>query len=774
MIIEELNESQREAVLCCDAPSLVIAGAGSGKTRVLTSKIAYLLQNGMQPWNILALTFTNKAAKEMRERIGRMVGEETASRLWMGTFHSVFSRILRQECAHLGFARDFTIYDASDSKSLVKSIIKDMQLDDKTYKPGSVASRISMAKNRLILPSAYMADRQNFEADMHAKMPATGQIYMQYWQRCRQSNVMDFDDLLLYTWILFSEHPDIAQKWEDRFHFVLVDEYQDTNYAQHLIVWLLTQHRQRVCVVGDDAQSIYSFRGANIDNILRFQEQYSGSRLFKLEQNYRSTQTIVSAANSLIGHNRGQIHKEVFSRKELGEPISVIQTYSDIDEATVVMKCIREFRSNEQIPYSQMAVLYRTNAQSRAFEEVLRKSSVPYRVYGGMSFYQRKEIKDIIAYLRLTVNMYDEEALRRVINYPARGIGQTTLDKVFKAASVHETTPWEVLCTPQLLPDVNAGTRSKLLAFVQMIKSFNERHSKDDAYSLVLDIVRQSGMQAEVNRGHEPEDIARQENLQELMDGIAAFVQERKEQGQEYFLTHYLQEVSLLSDVDENDTQSEDRLTLMTVHSAKGLEFRVVFIVGMEETLFPSQMSMDSPRGLEEERRLFYVAITRAEEFLIITHAKSRFRYGKTEFCEPSRFLREIDPRFLRVKGASANTSVGTGRFGQGASSSSPLFGVSQTSSSNVRQSIPTGIDARRFVRVKPVAQSGSGTLQSNIATKDTLPVSIGTRILHDRFGSGVVTAIEGKGIDAKAKVDFDNVGIKQLLLRFAKFKVLS
>ena len=772
MIIEELNESQREAVLCCDAPSLVIAGAGSGKPRVLTSKIAYLLQNGMQPWNILALTFTNKAAKEMRERIGRMVGEETASRLWMGTFHSVFSRILRQECAHLGFARDFTIYDASDSKSLVKSIIKDMQLDDKTYKPGSVASRISMAKNRLILPSAYMADRQNFEADMHAKMPAIGQIYMQYWQRCRQSNVMDFDDLLLYTWILFSEHPDIAQKWEDRFHFVLVDEYQDTNYAQHLIVWLLTQHRQRVCVVGDDAQSIYSFRGANIDNILRFQEQYSGSRLFKLEQNYRSTQTIVSAANSLIGHNRGQIHKEVFSRKELGEPISVIQTYSDIDEATAVMKCIREFRNNEQIPYSQMAVLYRTNAQSRAFEEVLRKSSVPYRVYGGMSFYQRKEIKDIIAYLRLTVNMYDEEALRRVINYPARGIGQTTLDKVFKAASVHETTPWEVLCTPQLLPDVNAGTRSKLLAFVQMIKSFNERHSKDDAYSLVLDIVRQSGMQAEVNRGHEPEDIARQENLQELMDGIAAFVQERMEQGQEFFLTHYLQEVSLLSDVDENDSQSEDRLTLMTVHSAKGLEFRVVFIVGMEETLFPSQMSMDSPRGLEEERRLFYVAITRAEEYLIITHAKSRFRYGKPEFCEPSRFLREIAPRFLRFRGASASASAGSVRLGQAGMSSLPPSGASRTPSSGFRQSVPTGIDARRFVRVKTAAQSAGEPSQAGTVAKDVPNVSVGTRILHERFGSGVVTAIEGKGIDSKATVDFQNVGVKQLLLRFAKFKI--
>lgn len=773
MIIEELNDSQREAVLCCDAPSLVIAGAGSGKTRVLTSKIAYLLQNGMQPWNILALTFTNKAAKEMRQRIGRMVGEETASRLWMGTFHSIFSRILRQESIHLGFAQNFTIYDASDSKSLIKSIIKDMQLDDKTYKPGSVASRISMAKNRLILPSAYMADRQNLEADMHAKMPAIGQIYMQYWQRCRQSNVMDFDDLLLYTWILFTEHPDIAQKWEDRFHFVLVDEYQDTNYAQHLIVWLLTQHRQRVCVVGDDAQSIYSFRGANIDNILRFQEQYKGSRLFKLEQNYRSTQTIVSAANSLIGHNRGQIHKEVYSRKEMGEPISVIQTYSDIDEATAVMRCIREFRNNEQISYNQMAVLYRTNAQSRTFEEVMRKSSIPYRVYGGTSFYQRKEIKDIIAYLRLTVNLHDEEALRRIINYPARGIGQTTLDKVFKAATTHATTPWEVLCTPQLLPDVNAGTRTKLQSFVQLIRSFNERHAHDDAHQLVLDIVRHSGMQAEVNRGHEPEDIARQENLQELMDGIAAFVQERKEQGQEYFLTNYLQEVSLLSDVDESDTQSEDKLTLMTVHSAKGLEFRVVFVVGMEENLFPSQMSMDSHRGLEEERRLFYVAITRAEEYLIITNAKSRFRYGKTEFCEPSRFLREIDPRFLRVKGSAMPSSSTPGRLYYGNTSDIPLFANTNSPSSVPRQTVPTGIDARRFVRVKPTTQSAHGSSQESCGTREVPSVSVGTRILHDRFGSGTVMAVEGKGIDAKATVSFQNVGTKQLLLRFAKFKIV-
>lgn len=749
MLIDELNESQREAVLCCDAPSLVIAGAGSGKTRVLTYKIAYLLQTGMQPWNILALTFTNKAAKEMRQRIGRIVGEETASRLWMGTFHSIFSRILRQECDHIGFSKDFTIYDASDSKSLIKSILKDMQLDDKTYKPGSVASRISMAKNRLVMPSAYMADRQNFEADMQSKMPAIGQIYMQYWQRCRQSNVMDFDDLLLYTWILFKEHPDVVQKWEDRFHYVLVDEYQDTNYAQHLIVWLLTQHRQRVCVVGDDAQSIYSFRGANIDNILRFQEQYKGSRLFKLEQNYRSTQTIVSAANSLIGHNRGQIHKDVYSRRDMGEPISLLQTYSDIDEANAVMKCVREFRRNEQIPYSRMAVLYRTNAQSRAFEEAMRKASIPYRVYGGTSFYQRKEIKDVIAYLRLTVNLHDEEALRRIINYPARGIGQTTLDKVFRSAAANSASPWEILCKPHLLPDVNAGTRGKLQAFVQMMTEFHERHTGDDAYAIVLDIVRQSGIQAEINRGREPEDIARQENLQELMDGIAAFVQEHKEQGQDYLLTDYLQEVSLLSDVDESESQSEDKLTLMTVHSAKGLEFKVVFVVGMEENLFPSQMSMDSVRGLEEERRLFYVAITRAEEYLVITNAKSRFRYGKTEFCEPSRFLREIDPRFLRVKGSAGSVSVG----------SSPV------------RSVPTGLDARRFVRVSPVSSAEPQQVASS--ANAPVAVAVGTRVRHERFGIGTVTAIEGSGMDTKATVNFDNAGTKQLLLRFAKITVL-
>lgn len=772
---EELNESQRDAVLCCDAPSLVIAGAGSGKTRVLTYKIAHLLQTGMQPWNILALTFTNKAAKEMRNRIARMVGEETASSLWMGTFHSIFSRILRHESVHIGFGQDFTIYDASDSKSLIKTIIREMQLDDKTYKPASVASRISMAKNHLILPSAYTADRRNLDSDMQSRMPAIGQIYTQYWARCRQSNVMDFDDLLLYTWMLFKEHPEIAQKWEDRFHFVLVDEYQDTNFAQHQIVWLLTQHRRRICVVGDDAQSIYSFRGANIDNILRFQELYEGSRLFKLEQNYRSTQTIVSAANSLIKHNRGQIYKEVYSHKDVGEPITVLQTYSDIDEANAVARCVREFQRNEHIPYSQMAILYRTNAQSRAFEEVMRKSSIPYRVYGGTSFYQRKEIKDIIAYLRLIVNLHDEEALRRIINYPARGIGATTLDKVFKAALKHETTPWGVLSAPQLLDDVSSGIKGKLNSFVQMIKSFNERHTQVDAHTLVLEVVRDTGVQAEINRGLEPEDQARRENMQELLDGIASFVEERKEQGQEAFLTDFLQEVSLLSDVDESEGQTEDRLTLMTVHSAKGLEFRVVFVVGLEETLFPSQMSSDSPRALEEERRLFYVAITRAEEYLILTNARSRFRYGKTEFSEPSRFLREISPCYLHVRGSGSTLSSSISRNVLG--KDAPTFpGVTSAPPVAERASrqVPVGIEARRFVRLSPSPSSSRQSSVSSPSASSSVSISVGMRIQHERFGIGTVTAIEGSGMDTKATVNFENVGTKQLLLRFAKFKPLE
>ncbi len=767
---QELNPSQLEAVLCTDCPSLVIAGAGSGKTRVLTYKIAHLLQTGMQPWNILALTFTNKAAREMRQRISHMVDESVAAGLWMGTFHSIFSRILRRECGLLGYGQDFTIYDAADSKSLIKNIIRDMQLDDKVYKPGSVASRISMAKNRLILPEAYLADRRNFEADRNGGMPAIGQIYRQYMQRCRQSNVMDFDDLLLYTWILFSQYPEVAQKWEDRFHFVLVDEYQDTNYAQHQIVWLLTSRRQRVCVVGDDAQSIYSFRGANIDNILRFQERYEGSRLFKLEENYRSTRTIVSAANSLIRHNSEQIPKEAFSQKAVGAPITVLQTYSDIDEANAVVRCAREFRMNEQIAYSQMAVLYRTNAQSRAFEEALRKGSIPYRVYGGTSFYQRKEIKDVIAYLRLIVNPHDEEAMRRIINYPARGIGQTTMDKVFQAAIQHQCSPWKILCSTHLL-DINAGTRGKLSAFVEMITALHERHDTDDAHKLVMDVVRQSGLQAEINRGTEPEDKVRKENVQELLDGIATFVHERTEQGEGALLTDYLQEVSLLSDTDDDDSLTDDRLTLMTVHSAKGLEFRVVFVVGMEEELFPSQMAMDSKRGLEEERRLFYVAMTRAEEYLLVTNARSRFRFGKVEYGRPSRFLREIDPRYLNVRGIGGTPAFGIGgssvnSIGNSFTHDAPALRPVVSMAASPTVSRPT--DGARFVRVSKATPSASVS-----APVDMPNISVGSRIQHDRFGQGVITAIEGKGIDTKATVSFENVGTKQLLLRFARFKVL-
>lgn len=781
----ELNESQREAVLCCDAPSLVVAGAGSGKTRVLTYKIAYLLQGGMQPWNILALTFTNKAAAEMRRRVGGMVGEETASGLWMGTFHSVFSRILRQECALVGFGRDFTIYDAADSRSLLRSIIREMQLDEKTYKPGSVAARIGMAKNRLVTPEAYVADGRNRDADTQARMPAIGQIYVRYQSRCRQAGVMDFDDLLLYTWLLLSRHPDVAQRWEERFRFVLVDEYQDTNHAQHMIVWLLTQHRQRLCAVGDDAQSIYSFRGADIDNILRFGERYAGSRLFKLERNYRSTQTIVAAANSLISHNSGQIRKEAYSLAGQGGPVTVMQTYSDVDEANAVMRCVGELRRNERIPYAQMAVLYRTNAQSRPLEEAMRKASVPYRVYGGTSFYQRKEVKDVIAYLRLALNPHDEEALRRIVNYPARGIGQTTMDRVMAAASLHGLAPWDVLSAPHLLEGVGAAAKNRLHAFVRMMDTFHAMRLDRDAHSLALDIVRESGLQAETNRGHEPEDLARQENMQELMDGMAAFVQERREQGLGAGLADYLQEVSLLGDVEEGGSGTDDRLTLMTVHSAKGLEFRVVFIVGMEDGLFPSQMSMDSRRGLEEERRLFYVAMTRAGEHLIVTNARSRFRYGKTEFCQPSRFLREIDPRYLRFRGSagSSTATAGTTTSTSAATSSAasrhfptspagrpltPPAGRPQPAAAPTRGAEPSHAAAspRRLVRLSPA-------MPAPPPSAPAANVTVGTRISHERFGLGTVTALEGKGIDAKATVTFENVGTKQLLLRFARFTVL-
>ena len=649
--LDELNEGQRAAVLYNDGPSLVIAGAGSGKTRVLTYKIAYLLDQGYKPWSILALTFTNKAAREMKERIARQVGENLARYLWMGTFHSIFSRILRAEADAIGFSSNFTIYDASDSKSLVKSIIREMGLDDKTYKPGVVQSRISQAKNHLILPDAYAASGELYRADADAKMPQLRDIYLRYWERCRQSDAMDFDDLLVYTYQLFKSHPEICDKYATHFEYVLVDEYQDTNYAQHCIVQLLTGKHRRVCVVGDDAQSIYSFRGANIDNILNFTNLYREARLFKLEQNYRSTQTIVKAANSLIAKNREQIRKEVFSEKETGEPITVFCAYSDLEEAEIVGNRIMQLHSREHYGYSDCAILYRTNAQSRVFEETLRKKNIPYRIYGGLSFYQRKEIKDIIAYFRLAVNPNDEEAFKRVLNYPARGIGDTTLNKLVDAANRHKVSLWTVVNEPLAYGvDINKGTHTKLQGFRALIAGFVEAVPQKNAFELGKEIVFQSGIGREITQDRSPENLSRQENVEELMNGIHDFCATRQEEGNTHWLlSDYLSEVSLLADQDSDRDADLPKVTLMTIHSAKGLEFRNVFVVGLEENLFPGASAASSYKELEEERRLFYVALTRAEDHCFLSYAKTRFKYGKSEFCTPSRFLKDIDSRYLNM-----------------------------------------------------------------------------------------------------------------------------
>ena len=666
--IEELNESQRAAVLYGDGPSLVIAGAGSGKTRVLTYKIAYLLENGYNPWNILALTFTNKAAREMKERIARQVGEQRARYLWMGTFHSVFSRILRAEASHIGFTSQFTIYDSADSKSLLRSIIKEMGLDEKTYKPGSVQARISNAKNHLVSPSGYAANKEAYEADAAAKMPAIRDIYSRYWERCRQAGAMDFDDLLVYTYILFRDFPEVLARYREQFRYVLVDEYQDTNYAQHSIVLQLTKENQRVCVVGDDAQSIYSFRGADIDNILYFTKIYPDTKVFKLEQNYRSTQTIVRAANSLIEKNERQIPKEVFSEKERGEAIGVFQAYSDVEEGDIVTNKIAQLRREHDYGYSDFAILYRTNAQSRVFEEALRKRSMPYKIYGGLSFYQRKEIKDIIAYFRLVVNPNDEEAFKRIINYPARGIGDTTVGKIIKAATDNNVSLWTVLCEPITYGlTINKNTHTKLQGFRELIEQFMTEVAEKNAYEIGTAIIRQSGIINDVCQDNSPENLSRKENIEELVNGMNDFCAMRQEEGNtNVSLIDFLSEVSLLTDQDSDKEGDGEKVTLMTVHSAKGLEFRNVFVVGLEENLFPSGMAGDSPRAMEEERRLFYVAITRAEEHCFLSFAKTRFRYGKMEFGSPSRFLRDIDTRFLQLPQEAAlgrSVDEGAGRF---------------------------------------------------------------------------------------------------------------
>lgn len=677
-LLKDLNEAQRAAVEYIDGPSLVIAGAGSGKTRVLTYKIAYLLSQGMKPWSIMALTFTNKAAREMKERIGKLVGNDLAQHLYMGTFHSIFSRILRAEAEHIGFNNNFTIYDESDSRSLIKAIVKEMGLDDKKYKPAAVHAKISMAKNNLMSAAAYESDAAIFEQNKRAQMPEVGKIFVAYVQRCKQANAMDFDDLLTLTYQLFREHEDIRHKYAARFDYVLVDEYQDTNHVQMSIVMQLCQEKQRVCAVGDDSQSIYSFRGANIDNILNYQRQFQGTHLFKLEQNYRSTQTIVEAANSLIKHNRNQIPKDVFSENAKGEKIQYKPAYSDKEEAAIVAKDVKRIRREDGCQYSDFAILYRTNAQSRSFEEEFRKQGIPYRIYGGLSFYQRKEIKDIIAYFRLVANPDDEEAIKRIINYPARGIGATTVLKIADCAHQNQVSFWEVIGAPERYGlAVNKGTMNKLETFRLLISSFIERAQTTDVYELGDAIIKESGISQDIMSGKDADDLARQENLEEFLSGMSAFVEERREEGRfdELFLQDYLQDVALLTDADSDGDKDEPRVSLMTVHAAKGLEFPTVFVVGLEENIFPSPLSAASLRDLEEERRLLYVAITRAEKHCILTNAKNRWRYGKMEFDNPSRFIDEIDGKLIDSLDEACGSLFGSMSESRLGSRSGSMFG---------------------------------------------------------------------------------------------------
>lgn len=823
-LLNDLNEAQRAAVEYIDGPSLVIAGAGSGKTRVLTYKIAYLLSQGMKPWSIMALTFTNKAAREMKERIGKLVGNDLAQHLYMGTFHSIFSRILRAEAEHIGFNNNFTIYDESDSRSLIKAIVKEMGLDDKKYKPAAVHAKISMAKNNLMSAAAYESDAAIFEQNKRAQMPEVGKIFVAYVQRCKQANAMDFDDLLTLTYQLFREHEDIRHKYAARFDYVLVDEYQDTNHVQMSIVMQLCQEKQRVCAVGDDSQSIYSFRGANIDNILNYQRQFQGTRLFKLEQNYRSTQTIVEAANSLIKHNRNQIPKDVFSENAKGEKIQYKPAYSDKEEAVIVAKDVKRIRREDGCQYSDFAILYRTNAQSRSFEEEFRKQGIPYRIYGGLSFYQRKEIKDIIAYFRLVANPDDEEAIKRIINYPARGIGATTVLKIADCAHQNQVSFWEVIGAPEQYElAVNKGTMNKLETFRLLISSFIERAQTTDVYELGDAIIKESGISQDIMSGKDADDLARQENLEEFLSGMSAFVEERREEGMfdELFLQDYLQDVALLTDADSDGDKDEPRVSLMTVHAAKGLEFPTVFVVGLEENIFPSPLSAASLRELEEERRLLYVAITRAEKHCILTNAKNRWRYGKMEFDNPSRFIDEIDSKLI-----DSQDEAGGSLFGSRADSSSdqPEWARAQRPrrpwedadqprySSRYQNSKPVASQfvadpkpslsegnfksvralnaAKRYMETHsshPASRSTGSAASSTSSAASSVSSSAassagssscglqeGMKIEHQRFGRGTVLKIEGTGENTKATVEFVHSGTKQLLLKFAKFTVVD
>ena len=815
-LLNDLNEAQRAAVEYIDGPSLVIAGAGSGKTRVLTYKIAYLLSQGMKPWSIMALTFTNKAAREMKERIGKLVGNDLAQHLYMGTFHSIFSRILRAEAEHIGFNNNFTIYDESDSRSLIKAIVKEMGLDDKKYKPAAVHAKISMAKNNLMSAAAYESDAAIFEQNKRAQMPEVGKIFVAYVQRCKQANAMDFDDLLTLTYQLFREHEDIRHKYAARFDYVLVDEYQDTNHVQMSIVMQLCQEKQRVCAVGDDSQSIYSFRGANIDNILNYQRQFQGTRLFKLEQNYRSTQTIVEAANSLIKHNRNQIPKDVFSENAKGEKIQYKPAYSDKEEAAIVAKDVKRIKREDGCQYSDFAILYRTNAQSRSFEEEFRKQGIPYRIYGGLSFYQRKEIKDIIAYFRLVANPDDEEAIKRIINYPARGIGATTVMKIADCAHQNQVSFWEVIGAPERYGlAVNKGTMNKLETFRLLISSFIERAQTTDVYELGDAIIKESGISQDIMSGKDADDLARQENLEEFLSGMSAFVEERREEGRfdELFLQDYLQDVALLTDADSDGDKDEPRVSLMTVHAAKGLEFPTVFVVGLEENIFPSPLSAASLRELEEERRLLYVAITRAEKHCILTNAKNRWRYGKMEFDNPSRFIDEIDSKLIDSQDEAGGSLFGSmsdqpewarsqrprrpwedaeqPRYSSRYQNSKPVASqfvadpkpsLSEGNFKSVRalnaakrfMETHSSHPASRGIGSSAASVSSSSAAAASSAGSSSCGLQEGMKIEHQRFGRGTVLKIEGTGENTKATVEFVHSGTKQLLLKFAKFMVVD
>ena len=805
-ILTQLNDSQRVAVIYSEGPSLIIAGAGSGKTRVLTHKIAYHIQKGMEPWRIMALTFTNKAAREMKERIGRLVGDENAREIQMGTFHSIFSRILRHEAEHIGYNSNYTIYDQSDSRSLIKTIIKEMGLDDKVYKASSVADRISMAKNNLLLPQAYQQSSWAAD-DENQKRPQVANIYIRYAERCRQANAMDFDDLLLNTYVLFDKHEEVRHKYGERFQYIFIDEYQDTNVVQEKILLQLAKEHMMVCAVGDDAQSIYSFRGATIDNIIKYKKSFGipptqNVPLFLLE-NYRSTEYIVAAANSLIKKNNYQISEkpDIRSTGAKGERLQLKPAYSDREEAMIVTQDIKRLKAKDHCTWSDFAILYRTNSQSRSFEEQMRKDGIPYRIYGGLSFYQRKEIKDVIAYFRLIANPNDEEAFKRIINYPARGIGDTTVGKIIQAAQAYGVSLWQVIKEPGLFPmDVSKGTMTKLQNFRQLIEGWIERLQTEDAYTLGHDIIMNSGISKDIYSGRNPEDLSRQENLEEFLGGMQDFVESRKEEdmGDEVYLPDFLQEVALLTDLDSDEGDSNDKVVLMTIHAAKGLEFPTVFVVGLEENIFPSPMCTNSMRELEEERRLLYVAITRAEKHCILTCAQNRFRYGRMEYDTPSRFIRDIDPELLEVHGeaGSAESRKPFNRYDGGAYGTGNTYGGSR---SRYQSEGPEWMQNPRPVATqfkadpkpravaprqqeKPVDPFGPNFKRVYNAVAPRPMASApsasdlheGARIEHQRFGVGTVVRIEGTGENTKATVEFRNAGTKQLLLKFAKFKIIG